>query len=66
MEFTVTVRRDGPNAEGALALAGRYLGRVDAAWKTDSVPTQAAIPTAPGETDDVIPLWNWLEELGTY
>lgn len=65
VEFTVTVRRDGPNAEGALALAGRYLGRVDAAWKTDSVPTQAAIPTAPGETDDVIPLWNWLEELGT-
>ena len=63
VEFTLTARRDGQNAEGTLALAGRYLGRVDGAWKVDSVPTQAAIPTAPGEKDEVIPLWTWLEEL---
>lgn len=54
VDWNLSAQTDGLSGSGTLSVVGRYLGRLDGSWETSTVPTQKAVPTAPGEGEAVI------------
>ena len=66
VEFRLSAEADGLSGSGALSVVGRYLGRLDVSWKSDSTPTAQAVPAAPEEDETVITmeeLWEMSYDL---